>query len=178
MQFDSLNLFPLARVNSHYEGYFIAKDGSVYSTKRPSVGKMPYKMLGSGYGSMRYYTLNKISVDGYTLMARARAHKDFDKETSPPTIAMMLASATHTVVAKRSHAKAVDEGIKGRGVVIAQVAVHDGQEHLLFGSKPAIHMTEASYRDEMTRLAASKPGTKFVALKVVASVVSGGVKWE
>lgn len=174
MQFGTLHLFPLINVHARYEGYFMAKDGTVYSTKRSKkASDAPYKMIGSGYGSMKYYTLNNDSIDGHSLTRRAKAHKDFNKETSGSVPIEAVVSST-----KRSHASAVDEGIKGRGFVIAQVAVHDGAEHLLFGSKPAIHMTEASFKDEMQRLAMAMPGTKFVALKVVTSVVSGGVQWE
>lgn len=178
MQFGTMNLFPLIKLNARYEGYFLSKEGAVYSTKRSSKpSDAPYKMTGSGYGYLKYYTLNKVSVDGNSLLRLAKAHKDFNVDTSAP-VAGVAPKVVTVAGTKRSHATALDQGIKGRGFVIAQVAVHDGQEHLLFGSKPAIHMTEASYRDEMTRLAAQKPGTKFVALKIVASVVSGGVQWE
>lgn len=180
MQFGTMNLFPLIKVNARYEGYFLSKEGAVYSTKRSSkLSDAPYKMAGSGYGYLKYYTLNKVSVDGNSLLRLAKAHKDFNADVMSPVITKLNSSlASQAGAGKRSHAQDVAQGIKERGFVIAQVAMHDGKEHLLFGSKPAIHMTEASYRDEMTRLAAQKPGAKFVALKIVASVVSGGVQWE
>lgn len=180
MKFEGIteNLFPLEKARSGFRGYYIDAKGGVYSTQQQS---KPKQMLGSrAYGSSqptRTFTLNRNSYSGSYLLTLARQHADFAKETTPVTQAVMAAVAA-TAVGKRSHASSVADGLKAKGVVIAQVAVHGGQEFLLFGSKPAIHMTEQSYKDEMTRLATGKPGTKFVAVKVIATVVSGGVSWE
>lgn len=179
MQVGSSYLFPLSKIDTHLDGYFISAEGKMFSTKKFSQGRV---MVGSGpYGtSARTYTMNGCSYDGSMLFHRAQQHRDWKNETMTPTANVLIVTKhdAQSKITDRSHAQDVVQGIKGRGFVIGQVAVHDGQEHLLFGSKPAIHMTEQSYKDEMTRLATSKPGIKFVALKIVASVVSGGVKWE
>ena len=179
MQVGSSYLFPLSEIDTHLSGYFVSAEGKMFSTKQSTQGRV---MVGSGsYGSRhRYYTMYGCSYEGAMLFRRAQQHANWKSETSKPTANVLTVSKhdAQSRVTDRSHAQAVDQGIKGRGFVIGQVAMHEGQEHLLFGSKPAIHMTEQSYKDEMTRLATSKPGMKFVALKIVASVVSGGVKWE
>jgi hypothetical protein len=77
----------------------------------------------------------------------------------------------------RKHAKNVAEGLSGKGWVIAQVAVHNGEQFLLFGSKPAIHLASDSVKAEMARLATAKPGVKFVSLRVDSTLVSGGLVW-
>jgi len=68
----------------------------------------------------------------------------------------------------------MDTAIKGRAVLIASV---EG-DSLVFGTKPKLHIGEKSWKAEMTRLATVAPGTKFVALQIVTSVVAGGVRWE
>ena len=179
MQVGSSYLFPLSKIDTRLDGYFVSLEGKMFSTKQSTQGR---SMVGSdSYGSRsRYYTMNGCSYEGAVLFLRAKQHNEWKSETMKPAVILFVADhlAAQSKVTDRSHAQAVDQGIKGRGFVVAQVAVHDGQEHLLFGSKPAIHMSEQSYKNEMTRLATMHPGKKFVALKIVASVVSGGVKWE
>ncbi len=181
MQFGTMNLFPLDAAVNRLGGYFLDAQHRVYSTKR---SKVPVLMHGSKVNtwSNRNYTLNGSTYTEQYLKSLVTNNSVFAKlfreHTSPVAAVAVAVEAKAGKLSNRSHASTASQGIKARGVVVAQVAVHDGVEHLLFGSKPAIHLSEQSYRDEMTRLAAQKPGTKFVALKVVASVVSGGVQWE
>jgi len=174
MQVGTLYLFPLSKVDSHLHGYFVSAEGKFYSTMQSAAGR---QMYGNGSG---HYTMNKRTVDGRLLYRRAQAHGDWKTETTKPSVSASVAVANKTgaKVTGRSHAPTVKAGVSGRGVVIARVAVHDGVEHLLFGSKPAIHMTEQSYTDEMTRLATQYPGVEFVALKVLKSVKAGGFTWS
>jgi hypothetical protein len=175
MQVGTQYLFPLTKIDTTLGGYFVGADGKFYSTKQTPAGRV---MHGSGnrFGT-RYFTMSGRSVDGSMLYRRAQQHGDWKVETTKPSATIAVANKTGAKVTGRSHAASVKAGITGRGVVVARVAVHDGVEHLLFGSKPAIHMTEQSYTDEMTRLAAQYPGVEFVALKVVKSVKAGGFTW-
>jgi hypothetical protein len=177
MQVGTLYLFPLSKIDSHLGGYFVSAEGTFYSTKQSVAGR---KMTGSGsFGSRtRYYTMNGRSYEGAVLYRRAQGHGDWKVETTKPSQVIAVANKVPAAkVTGRSHAASASLGIKGRGVVIARVATHDGVEHLLFGSQPALHMTEQSYTDEMTRLATQYPGVEFVALKVVKSVKAGGFTW-
>jgi hypothetical protein len=177
MQVGTLYLFPLPLIDSTLSGYFVSAEGKFYSTKQSAAGRV---MCGSGnrFGS-RYFTMNGRSVDGSVLYRRAQAHASWKAETTKPSVVadVAVSNKTGAKVTGRSHAASASLGIKGRGVVIARVAVHDGVEHLLFGSQPALHMTEQSFTDEMTRLATQYPGVEFVALKVVKSVKAGGFTW-
>lgn len=47
-----------------------------------------------------------------------------------------------------------------------------------FSARPKIHKTPESWKPEMERLAKSNPGVRFVAVSVVASIISEGVTWE
>jgi hypothetical protein len=177
MQVGTLYLFPLSLIDSGLGGYFVSAEGKFYSTKQSAAGRV---MTGSGsFGSRtRYYTMRGQSYEGAVLYRRAQQHINFKAETTKPSATIAVANKVPAAkVTGRSHAGTVQAGIAGRGVVIARVAVHDGVQHLLFGSKPALHMTEQSYTDEMTRLATQYPGVEFVALKVVKSVKAGGFTW-
>lgn len=181
MYFEKLrkHLFPLAEVTTSYAGYFMSTEGEVYSTMQSADGR---KMTGSGtYGSKnRYYTLNGISVNGIDLFNRARRNTKWAEHTNPSLAKMVpeVAPKLQGTPADRSHARSLDEGLKAKGWVLAKVAEHKGEKFLMFGSKPAIHTTPASYRSELQRLATSQPGTKFVALRVETSLVAGGLVWE
>jgi len=71
---------------------------------------------------------------------------------------------------------AVDMGSAVRQHAVLIASIED--DKLLFGTKPKLHIGEKSWKAEMQRLAVVAPGTKFVALQIVASVVAGGLKWE
>ena len=181
MQVGPSYLFPLSKLDNQLYDYFVSSKGEMFSIKQSPVGRA---MVGSGSGSggssRRYYTMNGSQREGVRLYRRAQQHADWKVETSKPAAILFVGDhlATQSKITDRSHSPDVEHGIKNHGFVICQVAMHEDQEHLLFGSKPVIHLTEQSYKDEMIRLATSKPGMKFVALKIVASVVSGGIKWE
>ena len=85
-----------------------------------------------------------------------------------------IAALTASSPKGRSHAVPLAQGIAARGVVLA--VEEDGK--LLFDSKPVIHTSEASWKDEATRVAMLNPGKRVVALKVVGAVVDDGVRWE
>jgi hypothetical protein len=176
-------LFPLTHIGLGMQGYFVSADGKFYSTKQIPQGRLMTGSCGRR-GDARYYTLGGMTVPGAPLYRRAQAHGSWKAETTKPTIETTKPTIETKVVpmtdvrGKRSHALSVEAGIRARGWVIAQVALHDGVQHLLFGSKPAIHTTEASYKDEMIRLATSKPGTKYVALRIEKALVAGGLVWE
>lgn len=164
------NLFPLNNINSRFSGYLMDADDNIYTTKNKF--QTPTTMTGSRTSSGHYFTLNKNTYRRDFLVNAARNHRLFKSETAAPQVAVV--SEVVKSNDKRSYAKDLDEGIKLRGVMIA--AVENGK--LVFSSEPKIHTTEQSYRSEMERLANTKPGMKFVSVKITGSVVAGGVKWE
>lgn len=47
-----------------------------------------------------------------------------------------------------------------------------------FAVSPQVHTNEHSWKTELARLANASPGTRYVAVEVVASVVAGGLVWS
>jgi hypothetical protein len=133
--------------------------------------------MGAKTSQGRVYTLDRRTYTSTFLVVLAKKHKDFYVDTRIITVTentkMLKGSPSD-----RSHAKSLQEGLDYKGWVIAQVSVHDGVQHLLFGSQPAIHITPGSVTSELQRLATSKPGVKFVSLKVDRTLVSGGLVWN
>jgi len=171
MQFGSQHLFPLERVETLMKGYYMDGKGEVYSTKRSGT---PQRMHGSATTSGTYLTLNGRSFSKTQLQRQAMAHPYFKMETSvAPYVA--ATPAAPAAVTQRSHASTLADGIRARGWVIAKVAVVQGEEALLFGSKPAVHTTQASVDAELTRLATLNPGTKYVKLKIDGGLLLGGL---
>jgi hypothetical protein len=168
-----------------YPGYKMDKDGGVYSTKRSTT---PQKMFGSGPTHNKSYTLSTgrtpQTVSGFVLKMNATQHASWSKTFAPeakveawPHLPANLKTKQVAGVKDRSHATSVEAGIGAKGSVIARVMKHDGKEILVFGSAPAIHLTDDSVKAEMTRLATDHPGVKYVALKIGMSLVSGGLQW-
>lgn len=168
----TINVFPLLKVDSRLSAYYITRDGQVFST----ISKTPTRLSGSRSISGTYFTLNRRSYRADRLLTMAKTHPEFEKETRQ--ICLSKTEDEVTTIKDRVHASTVAAGLNGKGWVIAQVAIHEGEQFLMFGSKPKIHMTPDSVTAELARLATTKPGTKFVSFKVDKAVVAGGLSWE
>lgn len=178
-----LYLFPLVKLESRLENYYMDSTGSVYSTAK---NKFPQCLAGSHDSIYRSpkYTLKGVLYNGADLVRRAKLFKNFKAETSED------APGTHSFSAKdidclkeallpnRSHASTIDEGLSAKGWLIARVDISSAGEVLMFGSKPAIHLTNDSVKAEMLRLAKLKPGVKFVSFKVDKTCVASEVIWK
>ncbi len=182
MLIEGLHLFPLDRADAHIAAgsYFMDAEQRVYSMR---TGKL-VRITGSVSNSGTYFKLVSSnsrygrSVSKNDLARMALRHPTFKAETSPnhQNILKDLAvkAIEKNVQADRHHAKSIDDGIKGRGWLIGQVV----DQAIIFGSKPAIHTTQASVDGELTRLATKKPGTRFVKLKIEAALTLGAMLWE
>lgn len=175
------HLFPLHLIGSNIGGaYFMDATGNVYSNRTGNL----VQLRGSRTNSGTYYKFGQQWGSGWrhdTLVARAKAHKEWAAHTAPKLFANapqldVAAGAMEKFVKvpKRDHAETVEIGVKLKGSIIARI--HKGK--LVFGSDPKIHTTSRSLEDEMLRLAQSHPGVKFVELKCERSVVAGGLSWE
>jgi len=186
MLLDGRHLFPLRLVIFSLDGYYMSKDGAVFSTNG-STGVLR-QLNGSRTSSGHYYTLKTNTYRHDQLFAKAKAHAQFLTHTSGITredVQMQRAVAQTAEAIRdlhlgdipagvRAHAPSVHDGITRKGVLLGTV---DG-DILVFGSKPKLHLTEASWRDEAERIAKLKPGLKVVAFKIIGSVVAKGVHWE
>ena len=162
------NLFPLRHLSHAYSGYYLNEQGHVFSTRGNRHGRL-IRLNGSRASaqySRRYYALAGRSLSSEILLELAKADPNWEKETGN------LNEDTYIDVV--DHVEMLNKGLKAKGQVVA--TIENGK--LVFGSIPKIHTTEKSVRDELTRLAVLKPGTKFVSLKITNIVVAGGITWE
>lgn len=163
MLINGKNVYDMSRFASNYKGYFMDKDGEIYSTKRVTGGMV--RMLGSNTASGRYYTLNGMSYSHARLVREIQSQKDFKAEMQSPQVS----SAD-----QRAHAESTQAGLDAKGYIIGKLS----GDTVILGSKPKIHLTLKSVNSEMERLAQAHPGVKFIRLKIDGSVVLGGMKWE
>lgn len=161
-------LFHLHLISARLSGYYINAQGHVYSTRRGGIDRL--------YGNAKtgQFKLNYINYTADWLLRAAKHHKLFEAETRVGAQALTTARVCKvTQLGDSVHAADVAHGVEKQGWVIASIA--DGA--LAFGLKPKIHLTEASVRAEMTRLATAHPGVKFVSLKIEKTLVSQGLVW-
>lgn len=156
-----ITVFPLNLLRLSLDKYFISATGDVYSTKRGKASLM--------YGNGNHYvTLSNMTYDKRVLLRQAKDHMDWKAHMLPNSIKIESAPA------KAVPTKAVPAPAPSAGYVIA-TQTKDG---LIFGSKPKVHPSLQSAKDEMLRLATLNPGVKFIRLKIDGSVIAGAVTWE
>jgi hypothetical protein len=166
------DLFHLGIVLSDYNGYWMDTAGAVYSTRKSDT---PTLMTGSNTRSGRYYTMNgrsvcesvllnlTISSAGWRGFLEARKTKPADTKPAGQSSDSKWAHDTR-------------HGLAEKGWVVATVNKCSG--NLVFGSKPKIHLTEASVKAELERLATVFKGDTFVSLKITHEVVANGISWK
>lgn len=205
MNVQGKNLYPLSHYIGSLTGYYMDAEGEVWSTKRGGLvklmGSTPMKLRFGRYveGSTRYFTLNGLSYTHEQLKNGCVYDPRFNEETNNPyerqpggygpkvlsakTLGVDLAKVAEAqkVAAVsseiRAHAKDMNSGVKDKGFIIATLDPKDGGR-LIFGTKPVVHLTPESAKNEMERLANEVPGVKFVMMRIVNTIVSGGVTWE
>ncbi len=176
------NMFPLNIFGSRFAGYYVSREGEIWSTRSTRAGKPLYKMKGSVSKSRsrpgryehhqttnqiapvrkrRYVTLNHMTFFVDNLVQRARSDARWDKETA-------AVQESNTNVANNASVSNVGQFIVGRNNAAGQLTVAE---------TPKVHDSEASAKTEAQRLATLNPGMSFVVLRVMASVVTGGVQW-
>lgn len=196
MLIDNKNLFPLYRLGAHFKDYFMDGEGNIFSTKRGGVlkqlwGSRSTNRYGRSSGGTRY-SLGGLTYDSHELVAMASRDSTFNEETHDPKKKLVGGYGPKTLSAaslgvdltkikapippiERSHATSVESGIEGKGWIIAAYKSGIG---LIFSKQPAIHLTAESAKSEMERLAKEVPGQKFVLLRILNTIVSGGVTWN
>lgn len=188
MLLEGKDLFPLTHLENRFSGYYMDSFHYIYSTRKHN-GKVT-KLVGTMTDAGHYYTLDGIMRRADDLAKSARAHSAWGKEVGGgdrilnqireraqakrAEIAKSAVAVYNPPFADRNYAVSMELAIKGRAVIIASI----NGDALVFGTNPKLHIGEKSWKAEMTRLASVAPGTKFVALQIVASVVAGGVQWE
>lgn len=166
-------VFPLKTIDAYMDGYYIDRDGGVWSTKGRSASA-PTKLMGSSTPSGRYYTLNKRIHRADDVFRRARAHRDFITQTSPGVVNLpkVITSASAGLPAGRT--KSPREAAAAKGYVLATLSPND---KLVFGTEPVFHVSDVTAREEAERIA-SNTGAEVVLLKVVGKVKVHRAVWE
>ena len=167
-------VFPLKSIDVYMDGYYIDRDGNVWSTKGRS-GSAPTKLLGSTTPSGRYYTLNKRTHRADDVFRRARNHRDFIAETSPTTALTQVATkATAPAALPPGRTKSAKAAVQAKGFVLATLAPND---KLVFGTEPVFHLTPNTARAEAERIAGAT-GSEVVMLNIVGKVKVQKAVWE
>ena len=200
-------LFPLEKLNSTWQDYYINAVGHVFSTK---LGAAPRKLQGSTSASGQYYKLTGGGVGSshilrkellaWDILRRATQHKDFKNETStvidtqPHEIVTLTlteydADVTGFIMTDKNFdsfnkLKGTPHGrshAKSLAEGIKERGYIIGQvqkEALVFGSQPQVHTTLQSVKSEIERLAGKTPGLQLVYLKIEGSVRAAAMVWE
>lgn len=159
-------VFPLTHVGPYLDGYFMADDGTVWST-RGRAG--PGRLQGSQTPSGRYYTLNKRTYRADVLWRQVRQHRDFARHTTanePTTIAQPAVD--------EGRVRSVRAGVASKGYLLATLTPNG---KLVFGTEPVFHVSEATAKAEAERVA-GLTGAEVVMLKVVGKVKVQKAVWE
>ncbi len=170
-------VFALKTIDVYMDGYYIDRDGNVWSTKGRS-GSAPTRLSGSTTPSGRYYTLNKRTHRADDVYRRARAHSTFVAETSPiAALAQAAQSATLPAAVSALPAgrtKNAREAVAAKGYLLATLAPNG---KLVFGIEPVFHVSDVTAKEEAVRIAGSS-GAEVVMLKVVGKVKVQKAVWE
>lgn len=166
-------VFPLKTIDIYMDGYYIDRDGGVWSTKGRS-GSSPTKLMGSTTPSGRYYTLNKRTHRADDVFRRARQHKDFITETGNTVGALPETRTQDLAGVLPGRSKSARQAVAVKGYVLATLSPND---KLVFGTDPMFHLTEPTAKAEAERIA-SNTGAEVVMLKVVGKVKVQKAVWE
>lgn len=150
------NLFPLNLVHGYLTGYWIDAKGNIWST-RQNAEPQPMKVTSTGN-----IQLCLRSHNAHRLLRSAQTHGTWRTHTE---------SAVAKVVTKPT--AAVTQAKVPTGWIIGSLA----GTSFSFAEKPKVHVTETSVKEELERLAKSKPGVTFVSFKIEKSATAGGVVW-
>lgn len=172
------NVFPLVHHSNLLAGYFMDKDGNVFSNKSPNTSGNLTRLMGSRQPSGHYYTLNKRTYRADDLVHAAERHMRFTAETQSMQEALANALPPASAAAAQlplGRTKSAKAAVAHKGYVLATVGPTD---RFVFGTDPVLHTTETTAREEAARIATLKPGTEVVILKAVASVTAGATVWK
>jgi hypothetical protein len=178
MLINGLYVFPLSKMDVTMYGYFMDKDGNIFSTK----SGMLKRMSGSRVPGGHYFTLNKRTYRQSFLISMARNNDHFALETRSPKAAapdvvksVVIQGGRSTMEGLPGRSKSAASAISARGWMLATVGPSD---RLVFSTDAVFHLMETTANDEAVRIATLKPGTEVVIMRVIKSVVAGGVTWK
>lgn len=153
------NLFDLSKLGSHYRGYFVDRDGKVYSNKQGAL-----RALKISAPANTFHTYWNLSTNGYSAPVRTDR---FDK--------ILNSSAEYrTFVNAAKVTGAFTPSSSAKGYIVGSVT----SGGVSFSSNPKIHSNEASARAECERLASTNKGKTFMYVEIKGAVKASGFSWS
>lgn len=166
----STPVFPLKNIDVYMSGYYMDREGGVWSTRRRH-SAYPVKLAGSLTPSGRYYTLNGRTHRADDVFRRASQHKDFMTHTGGAAGALPAQLAKSDLQGRTASAT---EAVSKKGYLLATLTPTG---KLVFGTTPMFHTSDVTAKAEAERVA-GLTGTEIVMLKIVGKVKVQKAVWE
>ena len=168
----AIPVFPLKSIDIYMDGYYMDKDGNIWSTKGRAGA--PTKLMGSSTPSGRYYTLNKRTHRAEDIRRRAVHHGKFALETTPSTSQPAVAPHPCAAALPQGRTKSARAMAEAKGFILATLSPND---RLVFGTDPVFHLTSETAKAEAERIAGIT-GAEVVMLGVIGKVKVQKAVWE
>ena len=152
------NLFDLSKLGAGYKGYFVDRDGKVYSNKQGTL-----RALKISAPSNTFHKYWNLSRDGYSHSVRADRFED-----------MLNRSDEFRSYARGAKVTGAFTPVGGKGYIVGSVT----NGGVSFSSNPKVHTNEASARTECERLASSYKGKTFMYVEIKGTVKASGFDWN
>lgn len=152
------NLFDLSKLGAQYNGYFVDREGKVYSNKQGTLRALKVSAPSNTFN--KYWNL---STNGYAQAIRTDRFEE-----------MLNRSDEYRSFVKAPKSDSAPAAIMSKGFIIGSVS----SDSVSFSSRPKVHTTEASARAECERLAIANKGKTFVYVEIKGSVKATGVNWS
>ena len=153
------NLFDLSKLGSHYKGYFVDKNGMVYSNKQGTL-----RALKISAPSNTFHKYWNLSTNGYSNPIRTDRFDNMLKNSNEYRTFVNSAKMTGAFAPSAS----------AKGYIVGSVT----SSGVSFSSNPKVHVSEASARSECERLASSYKGKTFMYVEIKGTVKASGFDWN
>ena len=154
------NLFDLSKLGSQYSGYFVDREGKVYSNKQGILRALKVSAPSNTFN--KYWNL---STNGYAQAVRTDRFDEMLNRSDEYRSFVNAAKALGAVTPAATMSK---------GFIVGSVS----PQGVSFSSRPKVHTSEASARAECERLATSNKGKTFMYVEIKGSVKASGVNWS
>lgn len=154
------NLFDLSKLGSQYCGYFVDREGKVYSNKQGTLRALKVSAPSNTFN--KYWNL---STNGYAQAVRTDRFDEMLNRSDEYRSFVNAAKALGAVTPAATMSK---------GFIVGSVS----PQGVSFSSRPKVHTSEASARAECERLATTNKGKTFMYVEIKGSVKASGVNWS
>lgn len=152
------NLFDLSKLGAQYNGYFVDREGKVYSNKQGTLRALKVSAPANTFN--KYWNL---STNGYAQAVRTDRLEE-----------MLNRSDEYRSFVKDAKSVSAPAAVMSKGFIVGSVS----SEGVSFSSRPKVHASEASARAECERLATTNKGKTFMYVEIKGSVKASGVNWS